>query len=213
MNIFTVSGDLLRISASSVLLLDLHSTQSSSGLSRKSLELSLLACALKYLDLLIFFVGFYNWLMKVAFVTLAAVPVYWMRTSKPHKSSYDAHLDTLPTRQLFLPCFLLSLIFNQAFNLVDILYSFAAWLEVVSLLPQLSLSCKVPDQREVLKQWSTLWALSRLLYVLSFVYRIFGEGATVNKIAVVASVGQMVIAGKLAMEVMRKREKTDVKSE
>lgn len=213
MNIFTVSGDLLRVSASVALVLDLRSSQSAAGLSRRAMELMLLATVFKYLDMLVFFVGVYNWGMKAAFIALAAYPAYLLRTGKSYKSSYDSHLDTFPTAQVLLPCLLLSLFLHPALNVVDVLYSFSVWLEVAALLPQLSLSQKTAEHRDGVKQWAGLWALSRGMYAISFLSRLVSDSGSVNWIATLGAVGQVAVAVKLALVVIRKKEKTEGKSE
>lgn len=213
MNVFSVSGDLLRLTSSLLLLQDLRTSQSASGLSRKGLELALLAVCCRYLDLLLFFVGAYNSLMKIFFVVLAACPVYLCRYSKPHISSYESTLDTFPATQALAACLGLSLLLHPALNAVDLAWSFAVWLEIAAVFPQISMCEKLPEQREGLRMWTALWSASRGLYVLGFVYRVMYEGLAVNKIAMVGSVGQMAVGVKLMMVLLGKRDSASKKTD
>lgn len=213
MNVFSVSGDLLRLSSSLLLLQDLRTSQNASGLSRKGLELALLAVCCRYLDLMLFFVGPYNSLMKLFFVALAAYPVYLCRCSKPHISSYESALDTFPTMHALAVCAGLSVLIHPALNAVDLAWSFAVWLDIAALLPQITLSERLPEQREGLRVWTALWTVSRWLYVLSFLYRFLYENLPVNKIAMVGCAGQAAVGGKLMMVLLRKRGNASKKTE
>jgi len=162
---------------------------------------------------MLFFVGAYNSLMKLFFVALAAYPVYLCHYSKSHLASYESALDTFPATHALAVCAGLSVLIHPALNAVDLAWSFAVWLEVAAVLPQITLCERLTEQREGLRIWTALWTASRWLYVCSFLYRFLYEGLAVNKIAMVGCMGQAAIGVKLMMVLLSKRESGHKKTE
>ena len=213
MNVFSVSGDLLRLTSSLFLVQDLRSSHSASGISRKALELAFVGVCCRYLDLMLFFVGAYNSLMKLFFVVLAGLPVYLCRYSKPYTDSYESSLDSFPTGQALGVCAVLSLLIHPALNAVDLVWSFGVWVEIAAALPQMAMSEKLSEQREGLRFYTALWTLSRALYVFNFAYRLLYDSSPINKIAMLGTIGQALVGLKLLLVLLRKRHTADKKTE
>jgi ER lumen protein retaining receptor len=47
----------------------------------------------RYSDIFLYFVSYYNLVMKIAFLSLTAILIYFMRFKKPHCLTYDKESD------------------------------------------------------------------------------------------------------------------------
>merc|ERR1711997_427453 len=112
-----------------ILLLKIWKTRSCAGISGKSQILFLVVFVTRYLDLVTNFVSVYNTVMKVFFIVSAAATVYLMYVK--FRATYDGNHDSFRVE------FLLAMVLNNEFTVMEILWTFSIYLESVAILPQL----------------------------------------------------------------------------
>jgi len=136
-NLFRIAGDVMHLASVVILLLKIHSQKNCKGISLKTQVLYLVVFLTRYIDLLYNFASLYNSLMKIFFIATAGAIVYLMRFKKPYCDSYDSKADSFSMPLLIVPCAILSLVINEYFSLVEILWTFSIYLEAVAIIPQL----------------------------------------------------------------------------
>mmetsp|Transcript_9823 Transcript_9823/g.34903 ORF Transcript_9823/g.34903 Transcript_9823/m.34903 type:complete len:193 (-) Transcript_9823:387-965(-) len=103
-----------------VLLLKIQATKSCAGVSLKTQELYAIVFLTRYLDLFTNFVSLYNTIMKLIFIGSALAIIWLMRRHKVVRQSYDKSQDTFRYEFLLAPCFLLSLVLNNMFTVMEV---------------------------------------------------------------------------------------------
>eukprot|EP00850_Spirogloea_muscicola_P010042 SM000058S18472 [mRNA] locus=s58:74692:81003:- [translate_table: standard] len=139
MNIFRLAGDMTHLMSICLLLLKIHTIKSCAGLSLKTQELYALVFATRYLDLFTNFVSLYNTVMKLIFLGSSCSIVWYMRSHKVVRQSYDKEQDTFRHVFLIVPCAVLALLINNGYKPLEVLWTFSIYLEAVAILPQLVL--------------------------------------------------------------------------
>jgi len=122
-----------------VLLLKIHTIKSCAGISLKTQELYALVFITRYLDLFFDYISFYNTVMKMIFIASSVSIVWYMRSHKIVRRSYDKEQDTFRHYLLIIPCFILALLVHNKFTFIEVLWAFSIYLEAVAILPQLVL--------------------------------------------------------------------------
>ncbi|KDO26147.1 hypothetical protein SPRG_08508 [Saprolegnia parasitica CBS 223.65] len=172
MNIFRMLGDITHVASFVVMLLRLQAGRSASGISLKSQELFFLVCVTRYLDLFTHYVSLYNTTMKLLYLTLTGAIVYLIRYKEPFKSSYDKSLDSfLHWKFAVLPCAILAIIFNERFEVLEILWTFSIYLEAVAIVPQLILLQRHGEVENLTSNYVVLLGMYRGFYLLNWIYR------------------------------------------
>lgn len=92
------------------------------GLSGKTQLLFSLVFTTRYLDLFLYFVSFYNTLMKLAFIILSYLTCYLMYIK--FKTTYNKDDDTFQVLYLLIPSALLALLINHNFTTIEVISFF-----------------------------------------------------------------------------------------
>jgi ER lumen protein retaining receptor len=131
----------------------------------------------RYSDIFLYFVSYYNLVMKITFLSLTTVLIYVMRVKQPHCLTYDSQSDNFPYYKYLLPpCAVLALMFPSEYSLFEILWTFSIFLESVSILPQLFLLQKMKDVENLTSHYVFALGAYRALYILNWVYRFVDTG-------------------------------------
>lgn len=91
-----------------------------SGISLKTQELYVIVFLTRYLDLFTRFHSFYNTVMKLVFIGTSLSIVWYMKFHKVVKQTYSKDQDTLRHYFLIVPCFLLALLVNHEFTVMEV---------------------------------------------------------------------------------------------
>ncbi|XP_044734353.1 ER lumen protein-retaining receptor [Chrysoperla carnea] len=190
MNIFRLTGDLSHLLAIIILLLKIWKTRSCAGISGKSQILFALVYITRYLDLVTTYVSLYNTIMKLVFIAASIATLYliYMR----FKATYDRNHDTFRIEFLIAPAFVLALLINHEFTVLEILWTFSIYLESVAILPQLFLVSKTGEAESITSHYLFALGSYRALYLLNWVYRYLAEDHY-DLIAIVAGAVQTVL--------------------
>mmetsp|Transcript_9342 Transcript_9342/g.56929 ORF Transcript_9342/g.56929 Transcript_9342/m.56929 type:complete len:207 (-) Transcript_9342:241-861(-) len=158
-----------------VLLLKIQATKSCAGVSLKTQELYAIVFLTRYLDLFTNFVSLYNTIMKLIFIGSALAIIWLMRRHKVVRQSYDKSQDTFRYEFLLAPCFLLSLVLNNMFTVMEVLWTFSIYLEAVAILPQMVLLQRTRNVDNLTGNYVFLLGAYRALYILNWIYRYYTE--------------------------------------
>jgi len=164
---FQLVGDMMHLASLVFLLHKIRSSKNCLGISCKTQELYLLVFVTRYIDLFLYYISFYNTLMKVTFILITALLIYTIRFVRPYRTTYDRVSDELP-HWLYLvpPCAILGIIFNEEFTLVEVLWSFSIWLEAVTYLPQLAMLRKMKEVENLTGNYVFCMGGYRAMYML-----------------------------------------------
>lgn len=176
-----------------VLLLKIHSIKSCAGISLKTQELYALVFVTRYLDMFIDFISMYNTIMKLIFLVTSFSIVWYMRSHKIVRRSYDKDHDTFRHFFLVLPCLILALFINERFTFKEIMWTFSLYLEAVAILPQLILLQRTRNIDNLTGQYVFLLGTYRAMYILNWIYRYFTEPNYVHWITWISGLVQTVL--------------------
>ncbi|KAJ1526831.1 hypothetical protein ONE63_008398 [Megalurothrips usitatus] len=190
MNIFRLTGDLSHLLAIFILLAKIWKTRSCAGISGKSQVLFALVYTTRYLDLLSTYISAYNTFMKLVFISASYATVYLIYMK--FKATYDHNHDTFRIEFLVLPAFVLAILINHDFAVLEILWTFSIYLESVAILPQLFLVSKTGEAESITSHYLFALGSYRGLYLLNWIYRFYAEDHY-DLIAIVAGVVQTVL--------------------
>ncbi|KAL9253926.1 ER lumen protein-retaining receptor B-like protein [Drosera capensis] len=201
MNIFRLAGDMTHLASVVVLLLKIHTIKSCAGVSLKTQELYALVFAMRYLDIFTDFISLYNTVMKLIFLSSSFSIVWYMRSHKIVRRSYDKDQDTFRHRFLVLPCFILALLVHEKFTVKEaggsffciVLWTFSLFLEAVAILPQLVLLQRTRNIDNLTGQYVFLLGAYRGLYIFNWIYRYFTEPHYVHWIPWIAGIVQTLL--------------------
>jgi len=183
-------ADASHLLAICILLAKIWKTRSCAGISGRSQILFAIVFCCRYLDLFTNFVSLYNSVMKLFFLTSSIASVYLIFFK--FKATYDRNHDTFRIEFLLVPCFLLSLLINHQFEVMEILWTFSIYLESVAIMPQLYMLQKTGSAETITAHYLFALGAYRGLYILNWIYRFYGE-SFVDPIAVVAGIIQTVL--------------------
>jgi len=158
-----------------VLLLKIHTIKSCAGISLKTQELYALVFVTRYLDLFSDYISFYNSVMKIIFIASSISIVWYMRSHKIVRRSYDKEQDTFRHYLLVIPCFILALLVHDKFTFREVLWAFSIYLEAVAILPQLVLLQRSRNIDNLTGQYVFFLGAYRGFYILNWIYRYFTE--------------------------------------
>lgn len=190
MNLFRLCGDLSHLLAIIILLLKIWKTRSCAGISGKSQVLFACVFLTRYLDLFFSFVSLYNTTMKVIYIACSVGTCYLIFMK--FKPTYDSNHDTFRVEFLLAPCAILALVFNHAFTLTEVLWTFSIYLEAGAILPQLFMMSKTGEAETITSHYLFALGSYRALYILNWVFRFYTE-AFFDPIAVIAGCVQTVL--------------------
>ncbi|CAL5323503.1 unnamed protein product [Camellia sinensis] len=190
MNAFRLAGDMTHLLSIIVLLLKIRTMKSCAGISLKTQELYVIVFVTRYLDLFTRYVSFYNTVMKLVFIGTSIAIVWYMRHHKVVKQTYNNDQDTFRHYFLVLPCFVLALLIHPVFNVMEVLWTFSLYLEVVAILPQLVLLQHSRNIDNLTGNYIFLLGAYRALYIINWIYRFFTENHQVRWIPWVSGLVQ-----------------------
>ncbi|KAH8115263.1 ER lumen protein retaining receptor [Phellopilus nigrolimitatus] len=191
MNIFRFFGDLSHLASIVILLHKIQSSRSCRGISFKTQALYVVVFVARYLDLFLGeWVSLYNTAMKLFFIGSSCYVLYLMK--KRFRPTHDPSIDTFRVEFLAGPAFLLALVFNYKFSVVEVLWAFSIYLEAVAILPQLFMLHRTGEAETITTHYLAALGAYRGLYIPNWIYRYFSEG-TVDPIAVIAGLVQTML--------------------
>ncbi|NP_001040188.1 ER lumen protein-retaining receptor [Bombyx mandarina] len=190
MNIFRLLGDLSHLLAIIILLLKIWKSRSCAGISGKSQILFSVVYTTRYLDLLTTHVSPYNTVMKLVFIFTSYATIYLMYVK--FKATYDHNHDTFRIEFLLIPTFILALLINHEFTVLEVLWTFSIYLESVAILPQLFLVSKTREAESITSHYLFALGSYRALYLLNWVYRYVVE-SHYELIAIISGVVQTIL--------------------
>eukprot|EP00939_MAST-03C_sp_MAST-3C-sp1_P002946 g2946.t1 len=175
MNIFRLSGDLSHLASYLILLYVLFKKRNASGISLKTQQLYFLVFIARYLDLFTNFYSLYNTLFKIFYI-LASGAICWLIMYKePWRSSNDRSNDTFRIILVIAPSFVLALLFNYEYSVMEILWTFSIYLEAVAIVPQLFVLHRTSRIENFTSHYVFTLGAYRGLYILNWIYRFFSE--------------------------------------
>ncbi|KAF9005730.1 HDEL sequence binding protein [Hymenopellis radicata] len=187
MNLFRLFGDLSHLASIFILLHKIKTSRSCRGISFKTQALYVGIFVTRYLDLFTRWLSLYNFLMKLFFIGSSCFILYLMRYR--FRPTHDPSIDTFRIEYILGPCFLLSLVFNYKFTLLEILWSFSIFVESVAILPQLFMLQRTGEAETITTHYLAALGVYRALYIPNWIYRYFTEGV-VDPIAITAGIIQ-----------------------
>lgn len=190
---FRIAGDMLHVASLLILAHRIRKSKNCVGISCKTQELYMIVFLARYLDLFVYFVSLYNTFMKIAYIGITGYLIYLMRVSKLYRQTYDTKGDSFQYWKYLLgPCFLLSLIFNEEFTIVEILWSFSIFLEALAFVPQLDMMRKMREVENLTANYVFTLGGYRVFYILSWIQK-FLNGESISWISASAGVLQTVL--------------------
>jgi ER lumen protein retaining receptor len=162
------------------------------GISFKTQALYVTVFVSRYLDIFFTWVSFYNFIMKVFFISSsvyilylmkvrfryvhhsASFPCEWLnfRSHAPRLSpTNDPSIDTFRVEYLVGPAFVLGLLFNYSYSLSEISWSFSIFLEAVAILPQLFILQRTGEAETITTHYLAALGAYRGLYIPNWIYR------------------------------------------
>lgn len=183
MNIFRFCGDAINTLSNLALLARLATSKNSQAISLRSLDLLVLVCITRYLDLFSTFYSWYNSCFKIFYLFASTTAVVGIRFYQPLKSTYDKSLDTFNHWKLAVaPCACLSVLITiilDHFLLVDymgeLLWRFSIFLEPFVLVPQLVLLLSYQEVESLTGGYIFGKSIYRSFYILNWIYRAHNE--------------------------------------
>ncbi|GMI50586.1 hypothetical protein ScalyP_jg4260 [Parmales sp. scaly parma] len=179
MNIFRLLGDMSHVFSMIILLLRLRVAKNAAGISLRTHELFLLVFVTRYLDLFTTYYSLYNSCMKILYIGVTGSIVYMIRYQQPICSTYDKTQDTfLHWKFLVAPCAVLAVLTNvfvEGFNPLELLWVFSIYLEAVSILPQLVVLQRYREVENLTGHYIFFLGAYRALYIVNWVWRSYHE--------------------------------------
>jgi ER lumen protein retaining receptor len=190
MNIFRLAADSAHLVAIAILLAKIWMTRSCAGISGRSQILFLIVFVARYLDLFTNFVSLYNSVMKVLFLGSSIATVYLMFVK--FRATYDKNHDVFRIELLIVPAFVLALLVNHEYSVMEIMWTFSIYLEAVAIMPQLFMLSRTGSAETITAHYLFALGSYRALYILNWVFRYYTE-SFLDPIAVVAGIVQTVL--------------------
>ncbi|KAL4432279.1 hypothetical protein ABPG74_020247 [Tetrahymena malaccensis] len=173
MNIFRFIADLLHLTSFFILIFKIRKSMNVVGLSYKSKELYLVVFLLRYLDLFLYFVSFYNTIMKILYISLTAYLIYIIRFRRPYCLTYDSQNDSFPHFKFIYPgaalVTLISLDYSNI-GLFEICWTYSIWLESLAILPQLHMIQQTKECENITGHYMASLGFYRFFYILNWIY-------------------------------------------
>jgi ER lumen protein retaining receptor len=175
MNAFRLAGDMSHLLSFIVLIWQLVKSKSANGISLKTQELYLLVFLCRYIDLFTNFYSLYNTVFKIFYITCSAAIVCMIRFKNPWKQTNHRQQDTFNYLYAIVPCFVLALLFNYEFTVMEILWTFSIYLEAIAIFPQLFVLHRTKSIENFTAHYVFFLGSYRALYILNWIYRYFTE--------------------------------------
>ncbi|KAH9963020.1 ER lumen protein retaining receptor-domain-containing protein [Russula compacta] len=187
MNIFRLFGDLSHLASIFILLHKIQVSRSCRGISFKTQALYVTVFVSRYLDLIYKWVSFYNFVMKIFFISSSIYILYLMKVR--FRPTNDPSIDTFRVEYLVGPAFLLGLIFNYSYSITEVFWAFSIFLESVAILPQLFILQRTGEAETITTHYLAALGIYRGLYIPNWIYRYFADDL-VDPISITAGLVQ-----------------------
>ena len=182
-------GDAMHLSSMVLLLFLIISKKTCMGVSYKTQEMFLIVFICRYSELL-FHPSSSNYLlaMKIIYITLTALTIYFIRVRKPYSMTYDQPHDNFPSYKTVYPVsVVLTLIFHITFSnypIYSYFWSFSIILEAFAMLPQIYMIRRASEVEVFNNSFIFLLAAYRFFYVINWIVRINNSDSSSNNSAV-----------------------------
>ncbi|EGR28899.1 hypothetical protein IMG5_166930 [Ichthyophthirius multifiliis] len=178
MNFFRLIADLLHLASFLILIFKIRSTKNVLGISYKSQEIYLAVFILRYWDLFLYFVSYYNVIMKILYISLTAYLIYLIRVKKPYCLSFDHVNDDFPHLKFIYPgAALLTLFIHTEFSLFELSWSYSIWLESLAIIPQLYMIQRSKECENITGHYMAALGFYRFFYIINWIYRYMTAGS------------------------------------
>lgn len=179
-------GDLLHLVSILLLFTQIKKKQSVLGLSYRTQEMYLIVFLSRYSGALFLpFAGYYLSLIKLGYVTLTLLVIYYMRFRTPYALTYNPKLDSFPHYYAIYPlAVVLTIFFHVTFKgyeFYQYLWSFSIILEAFTLIPQIYLLGKVQGIEVFTGSFVVCLGLYRYFYVMHWTLQFFMKSVYVSK--------------------------------
>ena len=164
-------ADLMHLLSFIIILYKLLNQKNSRGVSLKTQEIYLVVFCARYIDLFMYFINWYNTLMKIAFISCTAAIIYLMKLKKPICDTYVREDDDLPHQYLLVFAAVLALLIHTEFSWWELLWSFSLWLESVAIMPQINILTKFGGAEAFTLHYIAALGSYRFFYILFWIYR------------------------------------------
>ncbi len=162
-------ADMLHLASIIILLQKIRSSRNCIGISAKTQEIYVIVFCLRYLDLFMYFVSWYNTIMKIAFISSTIYTVYLIKYKKPYSTTYEADKDDFGHFKYLLPLAgILALFIHTSWEPFELIWSFSIWLEAFAIMPQLHLLRKLGEVENITSNYIVALGLYRLFYILNW---------------------------------------------
>lgn len=165
------------------------------GISFKTQALYVTVFVSRYLDLFYKWVSFYNFIMKLFFISSSIYILYLMKVRFRYavilplcllvfdrvtelvaldtqlRPTNDPSIDTFRVGYLVGPAFLLGLIFNYSYSITEVFWAFSIFLESVAILPQLFILQRTGEAETITTHYLAALGIYRGLYIPNWIYR------------------------------------------
>lgn len=116
--------------------------------------------------------------MKIIFISSSYATVYLIY--RKFKSTYSRSFDTFRIEYLLGAVAFLALLIHErrdnAFLVIELLWTFSIYLEAVAILPQLFMITRTHEAESITSHYLFFLGLYRGLYIFNWIYRYYSEG-------------------------------------
>ena len=176
MDDFKYLADLLHLFAFFILIWNMLKRQNCRGISYRTQELFLIVFVVRYLDIFVFPQRLWNVVLKLTFIGATALCLYLIKYQNPISVSYDAIMDTFPSRTVLIPfCFIVGMFLPIPFEYANWylrLNNFTLVLEALAFLPQLKILRKINEIEIITGSYIACLGIYRFVYLCSWIWRL-----------------------------------------
>jgi ER lumen protein retaining receptor len=171
-NALQLIGDSLHLLSFVIIIYKIIRDRSSKGVSAKTFEIYLLVFCTRYLDLFMYFISFYNTLMKILFIGASAFIIYLIRKNKKYGIDYDrVKEDNFPHVYLIPFALFMTLCIHKDWTWWGLTWSFSLWLESVAVFPQITIINTNNGTLAYIAHYLAALGSYRFFYILLWIYR------------------------------------------
>ena len=171
-NVIQLIGDSLHLISFVIIIWFIIKNRTCKGISAKTFEIYLLVFCIRYLDLFLYFISFYNTMMKILFIGASVFILYLMRMNKIISITYERKKeDVFPHIYLIPFALIMTFICHKDWTWWGLTYSFSLWLESVAVLPQIVIINKSGEIFSYTAHYLASLGSYRFFYLILWIYR------------------------------------------
>jgi ER lumen protein retaining receptor len=179
MNNFRLCGDLINMMSFLAVMVRFLTSRNAQAISLRSLEILLLVCLCRYVDIFTSFYSLYNSVLKVVYIAISLTAVLKIRFYEPLRSTYDESMDSFPHwKVIVIPSFAFAAVFSVLdrglrahLDVMEFLWRVSIILEAFQLVPQLYLLRNYEDIECLTGSYIFGKSIYRMFYILNWIYR------------------------------------------